>query len=218
MSYILDALRRAESERERGTVPTLNANPAAADLADDDVAVRRARPWVWAGALLLLAVLGAAAAHWLMRDAALPSASQPALPVQAQPLPAPPLAIQAAPTMPAASAPASQEVAAAPPLTEARPAPQTKPRVAPPPSPVPAAAVERPPPLASGLPEDIRRQLPPLVAGGAMYSESAAHRILIINGQLFREGDKIAPDLVLEQIKLRGAVLSFKGQRFRISY
>jgi len=206
MSYILDALRRAESERERGTVPTLSANPAAADLADDDVAVRRARPWIWAGGLLLLAVLAAAAAHWLMRDDAVPPAPPPTLPAQPQPVAAPP-----------PPPPAVQAVAATPPPVEANPASETKPR-APLRPPAPTAAVERPLPMASGLPEDIRRQLPPLVAGGAMYSESAAHRILIVNGQLFREGVKIAPDLVLEQIKHRGAVLSFKGQRFRISY
>lgn len=208
MSYILDALRRAESERERGTVPTLSANPAAADLADDDVLVHRVRPWVWAGMLLLLAVLGAAAAHWWMRGDAVPPPtppSPPALPVQTQTVAAPP------------PPPAVQAAAVAPPPLEAKPAPEMKPR-APSRPPAPAAAAERPLPMARGLPEDIRRQLPPLVAGGAMYSESAAHRILIVNGQLFREGDKIAPELVLEQIRHRGAVLSFKGQRFRISY
>ncbi|MBT9499861.1 MAG: general secretion pathway protein GspB [Burkholderiaceae bacterium] len=203
MSYILDALRRAESERERGTVPTLSANPAAADLADDGVAVRRARPWVWAGLLLLLAVLGAVAAHWLTRGDAVP--------------PAPALSVQTPTVVPAPPPPDVQAAVVAPAPVEAKPAPETKPR-APPRPPAPAAAFERPLPMASGLPEDLRRQLPPLVAGGAMYSESAAHRILIINGQLFREGDKIAPELVLEQIKHRGAVLSFKGQRFRISY
>ncbi|MBT9457530.1 MAG: general secretion pathway protein GspB [Burkholderiaceae bacterium] len=205
MSYILDALRRAESERERGTVPTLSANPAAADLADDDVAVRRARPWVWAGALLLLALLGATAAYRLLRDDAVPPAPPPAPPVQSQPMAAPP------------RPPAVQGAAVAPPPVEAKPAPEAKPRV-PPRPPASTAVVERSLPMASGLPEDLRRQLPPLVAGGAMYSESAAHRILIVNGQLFREGDKIAPELVLEQIRHRGAVLSFKGQRFRISY
>lgn len=211
MSYILDALRRAESERERGNVPTLSANPAAADLADDDVALRRVRPWVWAGMLLLLAVLGvaAAAAYWLMRGDAVPPPtppSPPALPVQTQTVAAPP-----------PPPPAVQAAAVAPPPVEAKPVPETKPR-APSRSSAPAAAADRPLPMASGLPEDIRRQLPPLVAGGAMYSESAAHRILIVNGQLFREGDRIAPELVLEQIRHRGAVLSFKGQRFRISY
>ncbi|TDP72838.1 general secretion pathway protein GspB [Roseateles toxinivorans] len=209
MSYILDALRRAESERERGTVPTLSANPAAADLADDDVAVRRVRPWVWAGMLLLLAVLGAAAAHRLMRGDAVPPPTPPSPPAQ----PAQTQTVAAAPPPP----PAAQAAAVAPPPVEAIPAPETKPR-APSRPPAPAAAAERPLPMASGLPEDIRRQLPPLVAGGAMYSESAAHRILIVNGQLFREGDRIAPELVLEQIRHRGAVLSFKGQRFRISY
>ena len=73
-------------------------------------------------------------------------------------------------------------------------------------------------PAASALPEEIRKQLPTLVTGGAMYSEAPANRMLILNGQLFHEGDKVAPNLVLEQIKLRGAVLSYKGNRYSISY
>jgi general secretion pathway protein B len=57
MSYILDALRRADAERERGAVPGIHARPlqAAASTADAQPA---ARPWVWAVLGLLLAVIG----------------------------------------------------------------------------------------------------------------------------------------------------------------
>ena len=58
----------------------------------------------------------------------------------------------------------------------------------------------------------------PLVLGGAMYSESAANRMLIVNGQLFRENDELAPGLVLEQIALKSAVLRYRNYRFRVSY
>jgi len=51
-----------------------------------------------------------------------------------------------------------------------------------------------------------------------MYSENAASRMLIINGQVFHEGDKISGELVLEQIKLKAAVLAYKGYRYGISY
>ena len=42
--------------------------------------------------------------------------------------------------------------------------------------------------------------------------------MLIINGQVFHEGDKLAPELVLEQIKLKAAVLRYKGYRYSVSY
>jgi general secretion pathway protein B len=68
------------------------------------------------------------------------------------------------------------------------------------------------------LPDDVRRQLPQLAVSGASYSKNAASRMLILNGQVFREGDKVASDLVLVQIRLKSAVLSYKGQRFGISF
>jgi len=51
-----------------------------------------------------------------------------------------------------------------------------------------------------------------------MYSDTPANRMLIINAQVWHEGDKIAPNLTLEQIRLRSAVLVFKGQRFTLAY
>ena len=70
----------------------------------------------------------------------------------------------------------------------------------------------------SELPEDVRSSVPVLTVGGAMYSQTPANRMLIINGQVFREGDVLAPGLVLEQIKLKSAVLKVKGLRYGISY
>jgi general secretion pathway protein B len=68
------------------------------------------------------------------------------------------------------------------------------------------------------LPDDIRRQLPSLAIGGSIHSASAANRMLIINGQVFHEGGEPAPGLVLEQIKLKTAVLRFQGYRYEIRY
>jgi general secretion pathway protein B len=68
------------------------------------------------------------------------------------------------------------------------------------------------------LPEDIKRQLPPLNVGGSMHSTDASQRMLIVNGQVVREGQAVAPDLVLERVKLRSAVLRFREHRFEITY
>lgn len=68
------------------------------------------------------------------------------------------------------------------------------------------------------LPDDIRRELPPLSVGGAMHSDVAANRMLVLNGGVFREGDQPAPGVVLEEIRLKSAVLRYKGHRYSISY
>jgi len=68
------------------------------------------------------------------------------------------------------------------------------------------------------LPDDIRRELPALSVGGAMHSDVAANRMLVLNGGVFREGDQPAPGVMLEEIRLKSAVLRYKGHRFSISY
>ncbi len=89
---------------------------------------------------------------------------------------------------------------------------------------VPPARPERPPAAEpriyqlNELPDDVRRQLPQLTAGGAMYSDKPASRMLIINGQLFHEGDALNPNLTLRQIRLKSAVLEFRGYRYELNY
>lgn len=68
------------------------------------------------------------------------------------------------------------------------------------------------------LPDDIRRELPQLTVGGAMHSDVAANRMLVLNGGVFREGDQPAPGVMLEEIRLKSAVLRYKGHRYSISY
>lgn len=68
------------------------------------------------------------------------------------------------------------------------------------------------------LPESVRRELPQLNIGGAMHSDVAANRMLILNGGIFHEGDQPAPGLVLEEIKLKSAVFRYKGHRYSVAY
>lgn len=91
-------------------------------------------------------------------------------------------------------------------------------QVAPTPAqPASAAAPARLPSLAE-LPEAQRRELGPLAVGGAMHAEQAALRIIILNGQVFHEGDKLGPDLQVQQIRLKSVVMSHRGQRFELPF
>ena len=75
-----------------------------------------------------------------------------------------------------------------------------------------------PVPALADLPEDIRRTVPKLVVSGSVYSSNPAQRILIVNGQVLNEGATLAPDLVLESIGAKSAVLNLRGTRFRLDY
>jgi general secretion pathway protein B len=249
MSYILDALRRADAERERGAVPNIHAQAYAAPSNEADTP-RTTPPWLWIVLVLLAAavlalgwklfagdppreqvqVAAAPAPAPAPAPAVMPSVvpsvvpPSPAASTLPPPSPVPLQPVQALPITPPAAASRAAAVvskAASRPgaRTESSPSatPAASPTVAAAPASTPASAVERIYAVAE-LPEDIRRSLPALPIGGAMYSKNAADRMLIIGGQILHEGDTIAPDLKLEQIRLKSAVFRFKAYRYEVSY
>jgi general secretion pathway protein B len=70
----------------------------------------------------------------------------------------------------------------------------------------------------SELPAELRAQLPMLSVGGSVYSPAAASRMVILNGQVFREGDTPVEGLTVERIGLKSTVLAFRGQRFELKH
>ena len=68
------------------------------------------------------------------------------------------------------------------------------------------------------LPDEIRQQLPMISMGGVNYSADPTRRLLVINGQIFHEGDPITQELTLEKIELKWAVVKFKGTRYRLRF
>jgi general secretion pathway protein B len=134
---------------------------------------------------------------------------------------APPRPASAAQDAATAKARPAKTAPAEPPARSATASPATPPAAASAPASAAAAATAAKPPRVptlAELPADIRQQLPTLAVGGAMYSPTPSNRMLILNGQLYHEGEQPAPGLTLESIQLRSAVLSFKGQRYEISY
>lgn len=235
MSYILDALKRADAERVRGQVPGLHAHP----LNEPGTGERggAAPRWaLWAGIGVGAVVLAALA--WRMgadANAPVPAPLPPATPAP-EPLAqaAPPPAVVAQ-TTPPAVAPAIPSYAPAPaaatrpPVKDARPAAQTLPAPAtqvPPPPTVQAPPAPLPPaapanarvPMLSELPASLRQQLPALAVSGSVYSDDAASRFIMLNGDVVKEGAQPAPGLVVERIEPKSAVLRFKGERFRLPY
>lgn len=256
MSYILEALRRAETEREsRRRVPGLHAQPVPVLPGDEGPPRRNAWPWLVAGlaVALVLALLwrgsgqdaggeeAARAAVTGSVEARPPTAVDPAASAIAAPsTPATPPAATAAETPPAAAhepppvhrksstaakaapkphaqaaektrTPATAAAAAA----TAQAAPGTK---TPPATPATAGTPEPPLRTLADLPADIRGRVPPLSFGGSVYSEVPAQRLVILNGQVLREGDAIADDVWLEQIRPHSAVIRVRGQRFEYPF
>ena len=158
MSYILDALRKAERERHLGQAPNLSAAPLL-----DEPRPWRVSPWLGAGLGLGLGLSGALLAVWLNRPAP-PVAALPAAPMT----PSPPV-IAAVPPAPVPPPVAALEAprAVAPPVVKP-PAPAAPPVVkptapaSPPPRREPSAKVVAPePPRSTPTPARPERREPP---------------------------------------------------------
>lgn len=219
MSYILDALRKADAQRERDSSRGIHAHPTPLGTSGANHGWRTT--WLWAGAAVV-AVAGAGA-WFITRD-------KPA----GTPLPAPLVAAAPQPVPLPPPAP-SAEIRPAPPVpkpvVDAAPAivPPARPRtempvphqggMAPPPqvpAPVqsPTATPAGAPAAVAGLPPEAPR----VAISGGVYSPDPAQRMLIVGGQVFNEGSEIAPGLTIEEIKPRAAVLKFRGARYTVGY
>ncbi len=223
MSYILDALRRAESERTQGRLPT-PLDPPLAGLPPEAADASRSR-WIWMAGGAAVVLLAGGIGALLMRSAAPQPAG--ASPAQAMAPAAPAPLPQTAPVAAAAQLAPSHTIAHGP--AERAPKP---PRQASPPRPAPAVIAAPPPtppappavapeegaaPALAELPDEVRRVLPPMRFEGTVYSDTASSRMLMINGQLLHEGESLNADIRVERIKPRSAVLSYRGQRFEFS-
>jgi general secretion pathway protein B len=228
MSYILEALKKAQAERQLGSAPTIHS-PQVVASAPAGTAASRKPLLVGLGAGAL--VVGAGALFmWRQAPAPAPapapaavSAPAPArqtLAVTVPPAPMPAPAPQTlAVTVPPAPAPAPVRA------PEPAPARVTAPAIARP-APAPAAPVaattqpapEENLPFLQQLPDARQRDIPHVTFGGYMYSANPSDRLLIVDKALRHEGEEVAPGLVLEKLLPKAAVMNYRGTRYRVPY
>lgn len=66
------------------------------------------------------------------------------------------------------------------------------------------------------LPSSIQQSLPAFTISAAVYSDDPASRMVKINGQSIHEGEYLTAGLKLEEIKSDGVIFSFHKYRFRV--
>lgn len=232
MSYILDALERAQAQREQGAVPGLHTPTPE---------TRAPRPFggmAMALGVAALVLVGLAAGWWLQADTPnaapqpLSRAATPATvaaPSTAPVAMAPPAAITAPVSLPAritpvtAVAPMPTESQTTPPSVASAsrstaprtPVAQTPSRVA---SSPPAPAVADTPTNLDALPPNLRAQIPALRITGAVQAQDPRNSLLLVNGQVLSPGAELAPGLVLESVDAHSAVLRYTDTRFRVGF
>jgi general secretion pathway protein B len=232
MSFILDALRKSDAERQRGAAPGL------ADVRY--AASRRRNVWIPLLALVLTLNIGFMAWQWYAGQGK-PAPVAPVAPAVA-PVPA------AAPTAAPAAAPVSAPAAAAEVRALARETVPAEPVAVPEvqsdlpglapvapqaavPAPVPVVAAP-PPATPAATPSKIIAdpalptleqllgagaiELPPLNLDLLVYNESPAVRFVVINGRKYREGAQLTEGPTLESITPESVILTSRGQRYSL--
>ena len=215
MSFILDALRKSEIERQRQSGPGMAEFP----LARED----RRLPIALIAIGALLALNAAVVVFFLLRDsrdtsaeatqaaaAATPSATSPPAESSTQ-LPETHSALQAA---------ASPQDEFAQPPVDMYGEQATLPPDAPDPTLVPDTPLSRPGVTYGQAPPDdapsavAETGLPELTIDLHIYTDVPAKRAVFINGRRYTQGAHIAEGPIVEEITSDGAVLSYRGRRF----
>jgi general secretion pathway protein B len=218
MSFILDALKKAESERNRQLGPVLMDARA--------LSPRRAVPaWGWVLAAVLLANLIVLA--WLLLRSPEPAAAPALAAPPDAPAPAAAL-VQASPATATPATPSAQAATSTPVVpvaaTPIAAAPGSDPNVPAPPAAYAPPARDIQPSLSSdaeALPtaHELLAQgvsLPELQLNLHIYDPEPAHRSVLLNGQRLREGQFTPNGVRVERITEQSVVLEAQGRRFRI--
>lgn len=214
MSFILEALRKSEIERQRQNGPSIAELPVARE--------DRRLPVALLAIGVLLAVNMAVLLFFLLRDAGSPAveaapvtAAVPAAAATA-PLPAaavpgvPPAAMDPGPGLAALPGQAFEEPATLPPDA---PDPTLLPEPAYDPGSVGVTYSEGPQ-VVESLPRQAAAGLPALSVDLHIFADDPAKRAVFINGRRYVAGDRIIEGPMVEEITPEGAVLNHRGQRF----
>jgi general secretion pathway protein B len=238
MSFILEALKKSEQQRQQKNLPPQEVRKRTLSLPS-----RRAGRhlyWMVAGLLPVFLLSG----WWLsrrMEPAVNPSPpmTQGTKPAKPEAPPAPSSLNQAEMAEPESG---SSEFVSTPSLPEGLPplsspaTPALNPEPAPVPRKIAATAprerlkIEAPPvfvvseqpephpgdtlPLYLDLPKELRDQMPPLTMSMHFHSRDPDRRLVRINDRLLHEGDWLSRELQLIEITPSGATLNFLGKSF----
>jgi general secretion pathway protein B len=223
MSFILDALRKSENERQQTAVPGIARIPLAAP--------RSGLP-VWAGALIVLlavAVIGLGFAWWRSLSPEAPNVAAAVSAPAPAAAPAPGISETTRTIDPRPAAVRSEPPAISALTTLAAPTP--RPVAAPAttadaPSAAATAPSSAPSPVRSGTPVSLLPTLADLQADGVVipelrlelhaYSANPAQRFVFINGRRYAEGESLLEGPRVVAITQELAVLSYGGAEFRL--
>jgi general secretion pathway protein B len=225
MSYILEALKKSDNKRPRGTVPDLYTDHTAMT---HEPKRRSLKPYL----LVLALLLNAGICGWWLRpwQSERPSAatlepasaesmrktSEVALPVAAPAIKPPDVAQTDQQDKPALATKIEPRES----LETSLSIEQQRAQAASPSPAEPSAPVEldsKPKILGMDeLPLPVRQDLPDISFSLHYYTVNPSARMVRVNDRIVREGQELAPGLILEEITPTGVVFGYQGYRFHM--
>ncbi len=236
MSYILDAIRKSESEEEQGQIPTLHSQHAVAETEPDNVSYLRLLIPAFLVLMIILSLV-----IWFATDG--PPTGEPALAAPQTATPTEVATVRQVELKPVTN-PLTREkitqpepervrrVEEVPPATfndteivlggnqpaAVTPVAQASDFA----SPTPSSQAEEGTQSGSDgvdiftLPVTEQRMLPDIDYSSHIYSENADKSFVIINGRLLNEGDFVDGNLRLIRIRENDVLLDLKGRRYSL--
>lgn len=202
MSYILEALKKAERERSLGQVPNLGTMPSL------PLPPQR-HFWPWLLALALLANAAVLVMVFFFPEGNTGIAQPPAS--------TPPVKQSESQRLEKKAAKFALETPpSAQPLKETKRLQEPKPFLVKTPKPAANAssAPNELPPLLQAMPAEFSRSIPALNIDVHVYSKIPSKRFVLVNSTRYREGDQLRDGPLLEAIAPDGIILRHRGQRF----
>lgn len=232
MSYILDALRKSEQERQRGKVPDFTSP---AETPTQQVHNKNIWPIV---AMVAVVINLAAAAYFVLfnkpqieqatqtvPNGVADQSAQPLTPIKQAPQVAQPVSKPVPSTQPVQPPAPVKTVAEPVAAVIETPAPEPQPTIIRPksqratqpvtaePEPMPSVGYL---PQLEELPSHQRQSIPDLTFSSHMYSSMPKYRSIIINGKRLKEGQFFNEDLQVREITESGVIMSQQGSLFEV--
>ncbi|MCO6413794.1 MAG: general secretion pathway protein GspB [Thiogranum sp.] len=216
MSYILEALRKAEQQRELGRVPGIASD-------HDAKSTGRQRWWLWVLIVAVNIAVLATVLLWAERKSERPLQAVAEVPADA---PSPAVARPSLP-QPSAQIQAPQPVPGPERMTGNEPVPANVPDE------IVQQSMEEPlqrKPLSPAAPsQPLALPVWPQIPGHVfaqlnsslhldvhVYSDQPQDRFVLLNLRKYHEGDELQEGPRLDEITPEGVILSFRGERFRV--
>jgi len=227
MSYILEALKKSDKERQQEEIPDLKADHSKLSSRRKE---RKLPSWRRPGVIVSGVICAGAFLWWQLsanQQVPVAKSSEKTVPVVSYPenispktsqIPEksvavrPPVTEQITKKDPESVVTSEQVPTIPPALAQRKPIAVETTEVS-----LPARQKEVPlPPFMEELPVEVRAGIPDLSFAGHVYSDAAPKRLIIINNRIVREGDLISNGLFLEQINPDGVVLKYETSVFRV--